>query len=103
MRNQKYFFEVERQTTVKYTDVNDGVNDYGLAPQSVLLLKEPGMFSTESVAGVLHGKNALYHFKKGDLVAVSLCFRKIKINHEYYTQVNIDDIKLVQNIKDILL
>ncbi len=101
MNNQNFYLimEVEEQTRVECIDCNDGVIDYGYEPQCVLLLKKPGRFSSDSIAVKLQGKAALHHFKKGDMVAVSLGFWKTKNDHEYSTRVTIDDIKLVKEIK----
>lgn len=100
MRNQFFILEVEKQTPVESVEVNDGYES-GFEPRSVLMLKAPEIFSYDSFAAMLQGEAALHRFKKGDLVAVKLRFQAAKKNHEYYTQVVIEDIKLVKNTKPI--
>lgn len=96
-------WEVEDQTEVERVGCSEGEIDYGFEPQSVLILKSPGRFSLEKIAGRLHGKAALHQFKKGDLVIVKLRFWSWKTDHDYVNNVTINDIKLVKNLKDILL
>ena len=95
--------EVEAQKRVDFVEVNNGDTDYGYEPQSVLVLKEYRMIPAESLAAILHGEAALHRFQKGDIVAVALRFSKVKKNHEYMTLVDVEDIKLVQDLKKVLL
>ena len=105
MENRNYFsiWEVEYQSNVERVHINDDKIDYGYDPQCNLELKEPGRFSLNSLVGRLHGKMALHQFKKGDLVAVSLIYTKVKSHHEYITRITIEDIKIVKNVNDIYI
>ena len=104
MENKNFsLWEVEDQSEVERVNCSDGEIDYGFEPQCMLMLKSPGRFSVEKIAGRLHGKAALHQFKKGDLVTVKLRFWGWKVNHDYVNNVTIDDIKLVKNLRDFLL
>ncbi len=98
-----YIMRVEKQTRVENVEINDGETNYGVEPTSVLLLKDIGMFPIYHIAAELHGKKALYRFKKDDLVAVSLSVQRVKKNGEFTNYVSVNDIKLVQEPEPIIL
>ena len=96
-------WEVESQSKVERVDICDDVSTYGFEPQCDLFLKEPDRFSINNLVARLCGKAALHQFKKGDLVAVTLRYRRVKKNHEYVTRVSIEDIKVVKELKKLWL
>lgn len=104
MENLIYsIWEVESQSKIERVDINDGENSYGFEPQCNLCLKEPGRFSINNLVAKLSGKAALHKFKKGDLVAVQLCYWRVLRNNEYVNLVIIKDIKLVTELNKIIL
>ena len=96
-------WEVESQSKVERVDICDDESSYGYEPQCDLFLKEPDRFSTNNLVARLCGKEALHQFKKGDLVAVTLRYWRVKKNHEYVTRITIEDIKLVKELKKVWL
>ena len=96
-------FKVVKQTRVEFVDVTDETVDYGREPQCTLILEDTGILPTDFLAVTIYGKAALHKFKQDDMVAIEPSFSLVKRGHEYYTHISARDIKLVKELKNILL
>lgn len=91
--------EVEELGTINRVEMCIGDNRI-YEPQCSIHLKEPGKCSLHRFVGTLIGDMALFPFKKGDLVKVKPIFWKYKENGKWINQILINNIKLVNNLKE---
>lgn len=98
----KHFFilELENQSGLEFKEFCDAVGVCSVEPLKVLFLKEPNGFgfAEEELEVIVMGKKALYNFKKGDLLAVSLKFSRINEDGHSVNKCFLDDVKLVHNL-----
>ena len=98
-----FIMEVENRSNFENVDICEDNTHIGYEPRVDLVLKEPGKPSIERLVGTLSGKAAVYPFKKGDLVAVSINFRGYKYAGEFVNHIRINDIKLVKELDYLYL
>lgn len=103
IHNHYLIMEVLNKREVKSIEVFEDDFRMGYEPQSELELKNVCGFLSEKLVCTLSGKAALHPFKKGDIVAVMLCFRAFKKEEELVNQIFIEDIKLVKELDYLFL
>ena len=92
--------EVEQIGTIIRAKMSDGMNHFSFQPQCSIHLREPGRCSVHRFVATLIGDDALYPFKKGDWVEIHPIFWKYKENGKWINQILINNIKLVNNLKE---
>jgi len=92
--------EVEQLGTIIRAEMRDGDNHVSYEPHCSIHLREPGRCSVHRFVGTLIGNDALYPFKKGDWVKINPIFWKYKKNGKWVNQILINNIKLVNDLKD---
>ena len=92
--------KVEKLERVKSVEICIGDNHISYEPQCSIHLREPGRCSVHRFVATLIGDDALYPFKKGDWVEIHPIFWKYKKNGKWVNQILINNIKLVNDLKD---